>query len=149
MATLKPLPVRSAPRLMRSASLSNYVELVRSLGRDPTPFLRTVGLTAQDLSDTEALIPRDAARELARGASDRGPSLRRVHHAPHALGRARDLRVDGARDRRDVLDLRHVPQRGGCHVGLVLPRELARAHRERGCQQSEQQKASTACCSRQ
>lgn len=64
MATLKPLPVRSAPRLMRSASLSNYVELVRSLGRDPTPFLRTVGLTAQDLSDTEALIPRDAAREL-------------------------------------------------------------------------------------
>ncbi len=64
MATLKPLTTRSAPRLMRSASLSNYVELVRGLGRDPAPFLRTVGLTAQDLADTEALIPRDAAREL-------------------------------------------------------------------------------------
>ncbi len=64
MATLKPLPARSAPRLMRSASLSNYVELVRSLGRDPAPFLRTVGLNAEDLADSEALIPRDAAREL-------------------------------------------------------------------------------------
>ena len=60
----KPVSVRPAPRLMRSASLSNYVELVRALGRDPAPFLRTVGLTAQDLADTEALIPRDAAREL-------------------------------------------------------------------------------------
>ena len=60
----KPLPARTAPRLMRSASLSNYVDLVRPLGRDPAPFLRTVGLSARDLSDTEALIPRDAAREL-------------------------------------------------------------------------------------
>ncbi len=49
---------------MRSASLSNYVELVRALGRDPSPFLRSVGLAAKDLKDTEALIPRDAAREL-------------------------------------------------------------------------------------
>ena len=49
---------------MRSASLSNYVELVRALGRDPAPFLRSVGLAAKDLKDTEALIPRDAAREL-------------------------------------------------------------------------------------
>ncbi|MBM3361683.1 MAG: AraC family transcriptional regulator [Betaproteobacteria bacterium] len=52
------------PRLMRSASLINYVELVRSLGRDPDPFLRVVGLAAKDLADPEALIPRDAAREL-------------------------------------------------------------------------------------
>lgn len=49
---------------MRSASLSNYVDLVDSLGRDPAPFLRAVGLAAKDLSDPEALIPRDAAREL-------------------------------------------------------------------------------------
>ena len=64
MATPKPLATRTAPRLMRSASLSNYVDLVRSLGRDPAPFLRSVGLKARDLTDSEALIPRDAAREL-------------------------------------------------------------------------------------
>lgn len=64
MVPRKSLPARSAPRLMRSASLSNYVELVRSLERDPAPFLRAVGLTAKDLADSEALIPRDAAREL-------------------------------------------------------------------------------------
>jgi AraC-like DNA-binding protein len=49
---------------MRSASLSNYADLVRSLGRDPAPFLRAVGLVSTDLADPEALIPRDAAREL-------------------------------------------------------------------------------------
>jgi len=31
-------------RLIRSASLSGYVELVQSLGRDPYMFMRTVGL---------------------------------------------------------------------------------------------------------
>lgn len=55
---------RSVPRLMRSASLSGYQELVRALGRDPQPFLRAVGLSAKSLADTETLIPRDAAREL-------------------------------------------------------------------------------------
>jgi len=49
---------------MRSASLSHYVDLVRSMGRDPGPFLRAVGLAARDLADPQALIPRDAAREL-------------------------------------------------------------------------------------
>ena len=49
---------------MRSASLSGYLELVQSLGRDPAVFMRTVGLTAKTLEDPEALIPRDAAREL-------------------------------------------------------------------------------------
>jgi AraC-like DNA-binding protein len=57
-------PMRHLARLIRSASLSGYVELVRSLGRDPEPFLRAVGLKAQLLEDTETLIPRDAAREL-------------------------------------------------------------------------------------
>jgi len=49
---------------MRSASLSGYMELVRSLGRDPGLFMRTVGLTPECLQDPETLIPRDAAREL-------------------------------------------------------------------------------------
>lgn len=63
MQGMKP-PMRHASRLMRSASLSGYVELVRSLGRDPHMFMRTVGLRPKSLEDPEALIPRDAAREL-------------------------------------------------------------------------------------
>lgn len=50
--------------LVRSGSLHGYVELVQSLGRDPHAFLRTVGLQARFLEDPEALIPRDAVREL-------------------------------------------------------------------------------------
>lgn len=58
-------PVRPPiSRLMRSASLGGYVELVESLGRDPHVFMRTVGLHAKFLEDPETLIPRDAAREL-------------------------------------------------------------------------------------
>lgn len=49
---------------MRSASLTGYMDLVRSLGRDPHLFLRTVGMSAKSLEDPEALVPRDAAREL-------------------------------------------------------------------------------------
>lgn len=55
---------RHATRLIRSGSLGGYVELVQSLGRDPFLFMRTVGLSAKSLQDPEALIPRDAAREL-------------------------------------------------------------------------------------
>lgn len=51
-------------RQVRSAMLSGYVELVRSLGRDPHAFMRTVGLKPQLLDDPETLIPRDATREL-------------------------------------------------------------------------------------
>jgi AraC-like DNA-binding protein len=57
-------PVRKVSRLMRSATLSGYVELVESLGRDPHAFMRTVGLQAKVLEDPETLISRDAAREL-------------------------------------------------------------------------------------
>ena len=56
--------MRHLTRLIRSASLSGYVELVQSLGRDPHAFMRTVGLQAKFLEDPETLIPRDAAREL-------------------------------------------------------------------------------------
>ncbi|MEJ8845817.1 AraC family transcriptional regulator [Variovorax rhizosphaerae] len=51
-------------RLIRSASLSGYEELVRSLGRDPQAFMRTVGLQAKLLEHPETLIPGDAVREL-------------------------------------------------------------------------------------
>lgn len=76
MARPKPFTAVAAPRLMRSASLTHYAELVRSMGRDPAPFLRAVGLRAGDLSDPQTMIPRDAARELleitarATGAED-------------------------------------------------------------------------------
>lgn len=49
---------------MRSGSLNGYVELVKSLDRDPYAFMRTVGLQAKFLEDPEMLIPRDAVREL-------------------------------------------------------------------------------------
>ncbi|MDD2546146.1 MAG: AraC family transcriptional regulator [Burkholderiaceae bacterium] len=57
-------PSKDISWLVRSASLSGYVELVQSLGRDPHVFMRSVGLSAALLEDPEALIPRDAAREL-------------------------------------------------------------------------------------
>jgi AraC-like DNA-binding protein len=62
--TLAAAPMRHLARQVRSAMLSGYIELVKSLGRDPYAFLRTVGLRAKFLQDPEALIPRDAAREL-------------------------------------------------------------------------------------
>lgn len=57
-------PLRHVQRLIRSTSLSGYIELVESLGRDPHTFLRAVGISAKALNDPDALIPRDAAREL-------------------------------------------------------------------------------------
>jgi AraC-like DNA-binding protein len=58
------MPPQTLAPLIRSASLSGYVELVQSLGRNPYTFMRSVGLPATCLQDPEALIPRDAAREL-------------------------------------------------------------------------------------
>ena len=49
---------------MRSATLDGYLDLVRSLGRNPYTFIHAVGLQAKFLEDPEALIPRDAGREL-------------------------------------------------------------------------------------
>lgn len=56
--------MRQASQLMRSGSLNGYVELVKSLDRDPYAFMRAVGLQAEFLEDPEMLIPRDAVREL-------------------------------------------------------------------------------------
>jgi AraC-like DNA-binding protein len=57
-------PMRHIARQVRSATLSGYVDLVKSLGRDPYAFMRTVGIQPKFLDDPETLIPRDAAREL-------------------------------------------------------------------------------------
>lgn len=51
-------------RLVRSASLGGYVDLVRAIGRDPHSLLRQVGLSARLLEDPENRIPVDAVREL-------------------------------------------------------------------------------------
>ena len=62
--THAPLAQTPSTQRMRSASLSGYEDLVRSLGREPRLFLRSVGLSPAALRDPEALIPRDAGREL-------------------------------------------------------------------------------------
>ncbi len=68
--------MQHAGRLMRSASLSGYAELVRTLGADPDRLLHGVGLSAAALQDPETLIPGGAVRELleatarATGADD-------------------------------------------------------------------------------
>ncbi|AGW94990.1 MULTISPECIES: AraC family transcriptional regulator [Cupriavidus] len=51
-------------KLIRSASLNGYIELVESLGRDPHAFLRGVGLSARLLENPETPIPSHAVREL-------------------------------------------------------------------------------------
>ncbi|MFX1767151.1 AraC family transcriptional regulator [Paraburkholderia sp. A1RI-2L] len=51
-------------KLIRSASLNGYIELVESLGRDPYAFLRAAGISARVLDNPEALIPSHAVREL-------------------------------------------------------------------------------------
>lgn len=51
-------------KLIRSASLNGYIELVESLGRDPYALLRAVGLAARVLDNPEALIPSHAVRAL-------------------------------------------------------------------------------------
>ena len=56
--------MRHPGRLIRIASLSGYIELVESLGRDPHAFLARVGLNAQTFDNPEVLIPADAVREL-------------------------------------------------------------------------------------
>ena len=73
-------PGRPAPdgagRLIRSASLAGYVDLVRALGHDPHAFLRGAGLSAWLLDNPETPIPIRAVRELlettagATGAED-------------------------------------------------------------------------------
>jgi AraC-like DNA-binding protein len=56
--------MQNVDRLVRSASLSGYVDLVKSLGHDPHAFMRKVGLSARLLENPETLIPSHALRAL-------------------------------------------------------------------------------------
>ena len=51
-------------RLIRSASLNGYVDLVRSLGRDPQPLLSRAGITMRSLQDPETPLPAEAVSAL-------------------------------------------------------------------------------------
>jgi AraC-like DNA-binding protein len=51
-------------RLVRSASLNGYVELVQSLGYDPLALLRSANLSLRLLENPEALIPSGAVRRV-------------------------------------------------------------------------------------
>ncbi|UUZ75036.1 AraC family transcriptional regulator [Polaromonas sp. P1(28)-13] len=50
--------------VVRSASLSGYVDLARSVGLDPLVMLRRAGLVARSLDDPETPLSTDAVREL-------------------------------------------------------------------------------------
>ncbi|MBS0454475.1 MAG: AraC family transcriptional regulator [Proteobacteria bacterium] len=56
--------MRATSEFVRSGVLNGYVELVQSLGGDPYRLIRSVGMKAKLLEDSEMLIPRDAVREL-------------------------------------------------------------------------------------
>ncbi|MGU7784347.1 AraC family transcriptional regulator [Burkholderia sp. PU8-34] len=51
-------------KLIRSASLNGYIELVESLGRDPHALLRRAGVSARLLDNPETPIPSRTVREL-------------------------------------------------------------------------------------
>lgn len=52
------------PKLVRSASLTNYVEVAQSVGLDPDRMLARFGLFRHSLSDPDLKIPEDAVRRL-------------------------------------------------------------------------------------
>ena len=62
--------MQNAGRLVRSASLNGYIELMESIGRDPGAYLRKVGLSARLLRDPDAQIPSHAMRELLEITAD-------------------------------------------------------------------------------
>lgn len=57
-------PVTTLVRPVRSASLSGYVDLARSLGLDAPRMLRRVGIAPRALDDPETPIPAEAVRAL-------------------------------------------------------------------------------------
>ena len=50
--------------MIRSASLTNYVGVARSVGLDPYEMLAAVGLDRSVLLDPDTRIPGEAVREL-------------------------------------------------------------------------------------
>ncbi|GGH60237.1 putative transcriptional regulatory, AraC family protein [Comamonas phosphati] len=59
----------SSSSLIRSASLSGYAALMRSLGHDPAALLRAAGLSARLLDNPETRIPIHTVRELLNAAA--------------------------------------------------------------------------------
>ena len=59
----------SSSRLIRSASLGGYADLMRSLGHDPSTLLRTAGLSARLLDNPETRIPIHSVRVLLETAA--------------------------------------------------------------------------------
>jgi len=92
------------PQFIRSACLTNYVDITRSFGLDPYRLLKEVGLDPACLSDPDIKIPAGVVCRLleisacAAGAEDFGLRMseaRRLSHlGPLALGMcyARTLR---------------------------------------------------------
>ncbi|MGA7869328.1 MAG: AraC family transcriptional regulator [Candidatus Binatus sp.] len=52
------------PKLVRSASLTDYLEVARSVGLDPSSMLGSVGLSTGCLQNPDFKIPEDAVRQL-------------------------------------------------------------------------------------
>jgi AraC-like DNA-binding protein len=52
------------PQLVRSAILTDYLEVARSVGLDPFGMLGSVGLSQRCLQDPDVKVPEDAVREL-------------------------------------------------------------------------------------
>ncbi len=52
------------PAIRRSACLSNYVDVARSIGLDPLPLLREVGIHPSDLNDPDTKISFEAVVQL-------------------------------------------------------------------------------------
>ena len=50
--------------LVRSASLSDYLEVARSVGLDPSRMLASVGLSRRCLQNPDFKVPEDAVRQL-------------------------------------------------------------------------------------
>ena len=57
--------------LIRSASLTQYVDVARSAGLDPYRMLSEFGLPARSLREPEFMIPIDAARRLLEASAER------------------------------------------------------------------------------
>jgi len=57
--------------LIRSGSLTNYVEVAKAVGLDPNRMLSEFGLPLQCLRDPELKIPIDAVRELLEASAER------------------------------------------------------------------------------
>jgi len=59
------------PRLIRSAVLSNYVEVARSVGLDPYPMITEFRLPAASLTDPEVKVSVDAVGRLLEASATR------------------------------------------------------------------------------